>query len=330
MSLQTDSPGVSAGTIADSGTRRADRTFAGLVRGAAIFLLALMAAVAIFLVVRSITAFQNDTVNPITSKTQWDVTSSPVTFGLLPVAWGTLLTSIIALIIATPIAVGVALFISQYAPRRLSHVLGYLVDLLAAVPSVIYGLWGIIFLVPHIWGVSKFLTDILGWIPVFKGDLGYGRSVFTASVVLAIMILPIIAAISREVFLQTPPEHIEAAYALGATKWEMIRYAVLPYGRSGVTSAIVLGFGRALGETIAVALVLSANFSLVTRILEPGGNTIAANIATLFADASSTGQDALIASGLLLFVVTLLVNYLARVVARRGRADVTNTGAMGT
>jgi phosphate transport system permease protein len=163
------------------------------------------------------------------------------------------------------------------------------------------------------------VSDVLGWIPIFHYDGAPSpRSCFAAGIVLAIMILPIIAAISREVFLQTPRENIEAAYALGATKWEMIRLAVLPYGRSGVISATVLGFGRALGETIAVAMVLSQTSTFFTRFLEPGGNTIAANIAVQFKNAFDVGRGALIASGLVLFVITLLVNYLARWIAQRG------------
>jgi len=220
-------------------------------------------------------------------------------------------------LIGAPIAIAVALFITHYAPRALGTVFGYIIDLLAAVPSVVYGLWGLLVLDNHMAGVSKLISDVLGWIPMFKTNGTYGSSIFTAGVVLAIMILPIIAAIAREIYKQTPREQIEAAYALGATKWEMIRYAVLPYGRSGVTSAIILGFGRALGETIAVAMVLTSVPGLVTRILQPGGNTIAANIATSFGDAFTTGRQALIASGLVLFVLTLLVNYIARLVVRR-------------
>jgi phosphate transport system permease protein len=298
-----------------------DAVFAGAMRSSAVFILLLMAAIAVFLIVKAWGAISQDKVNFISSTAQWDVSDTPVVFGLLPVAWGTLLTSLIGLIIATPIAVGVALFITQYAPRRLAQLLGYLVDLLAAVGGVVYGLWGLIFLVPHITGISQFLNTVLGWIPLFASDGIYGRSIFTAGVVLAIMILPIIAAISREVFARTPRENMEAAYALGATRWEMIRHSVLPYGRSGVSSAIVLGFGRALGETIAVALVLSANFKVVFHILESGGNTIAANIATLFGDAIGAGQGALIASGLLLFIVTLIVNYIARLIVRRSDAE---------
>jgi phosphate ABC transporter permease protein PstC len=224
---------------------------------------------------------------------------------------------VIGLLLGAPVAIGVALFTTQYAPRKLGKALGYLIDLLAAVPSVVYGLWGLLVLDNHMAGVSQLLHDVLGWIPIFATNGTYGSSYFTAGVVLAIMLLPIVAAISREVYRQTPRENIEAAYALGATKWEMIRLSVLPYGRSGVTSAVVLGFGRALGETIAVALVLSTNYNFITHFLEPGGNTIAANIAIEFGDAGPVGRQALIASGLVLFVITLLVNYAARAITRR-------------
>jgi phosphate transport system permease protein len=300
-----------------------EAVFRNASRAAGVFVVALMSAIAVFLVIKAWSAIQHDTVNFLFSTAQWDVADSPVTFGLLPVFYGTVISSLLALLMAAPVAIGVALFITQYAPRRLAQLLGYIVDLLAAVPSVVYGLWGVLVLSPHIGGVSRFINTILGWIPLFASDGTFGGSMFTASVVLAIMILPIIAALSREVFLQTPREHVEAAYALGSTRWEMIKLAVLPYGKSGVVSAIVLGFGRALGETMAVALVLSSGFKIVVHLLDAdgGGNTIAANIATLFADAQGDmGRGALIASGLLLFLLTLLVNYLARALVRgRGR-----------
>jgi phosphate ABC transporter permease protein PstC len=308
------------------GGRVGDVTFAALVRGAAVFILILMASIAAFLVFRAISAITADKSNFLT-EFNWDPDGNNSNgvphFGIAAIAWGTLITSIIGLIIGAPIAIGVALFITQYAPRRLAQGLGYLIDLLAAVPSVVYGLWGLLVLDNHLSGISKFLSSVLGWIPLFNsGDGVYGSSFFAAGVVLAIMLLPIVAAISREIYLQTPRDNIEAAYALGATRWEVIRLAVLPHGRSGVASAVVLGFGRALGETIAVALVLSTNFQLVTHILNPGGNTIAANIALQFGEAGSTGRNALIASGLVLFIITLLVNYAARVIVRRGARKV--------
>ena len=302
-------------------TGSGDAVFAGLARGSAIFILVLMASIAAFLIFQAVSAISQDKSNFLT-EFNWDPDGNNSNgvphFGIAAIAWGTLTTSIIGLILGAPIAIGVALFITQYAPRRLGQVLGYIVDLLAAVPSVVYGLWGLLVLDNHMTGISELLHDVLGWIPIFATNGTYGSSYFTAGIVLAIMLLPIVAAISREVFRQTPRENVEAAYALGATKWEMIRIVVLPYGRSGVSSAIVLGFGRALGETIAVALVLSTNFTIVTKILEPGGNTIAANIANSFGDAGPVGRQALIASGLVLFVITLGVNYLARTITRRG------------
>lgn len=315
----------SAPAALTSGGRAGDVAFASLVRAAAVFILILMAAIAVFLIVRAISAIGADKSNFLTEFT-WDPdgnnSNGVAHFGIAAIAWGTLITSLIGLVIGAPIAIGVALFITQYAPRRLAQGLGYLVDLLAAVPSVVYGLWGLIVLDNHLGGISKFLNSVLGWIPLFASDGTYGSSFFAAGIVLAIMLLPIVAAISREVYLQTPRDNVEAAYALGATRWEMIRLAVLPHGRSGVSSAIVLGFGRALGETIAVALVLSTNTQLVTHILNPGGNTIAANIALQFGEAGDTGRNALIASGLVLFVITLLVNYAARVIVRRGAIKV--------
>ncbi len=294
-----------------------DALFAGLTRTAAGLVLVLMAAIAAFLVLRAVPALRKDTVNFFTA-TQWSPDDTPPAFGIGALAYGTVVTSTLALLMAVPVAVGVALYLTHIAPRRLAQPMAYLVDLLAAVPSVVYGLWGLIFLVPAIGPFSAFLSERFGWIPFFASDGIFGKSMFTASVVLAIMVLPIIAAISREVFRQVPADHIEAAYALGATRWEMMRTAVLPYGRPGVISATVLGFGRALGETIAVALVLSANYQITYRILTPGGNTIAANIANTYGEAGHNGRGALIASGLVLFAITLVVNLVARsVVARR-------------
>jgi phosphate ABC transporter permease protein PstC len=317
---QAPKPASSSASALTAKAGLGDRIFGGSARGAALFILVLMAAIAGFLIYQAANAISVDKVNFLTAFI-WDpdgnTTNGVPEFGIAAIAWGTLITSLIGVLIGAPVAIAVALFITQYAPRALGTVFGYIIDLLAAVPSVVYGLWGLLFLDNHMAGVSKIISDVLGWIPMFKTDGTYGSSIFTAGVVLAIMILPIIAAIAREIYKQTPRDQVEAAYALGATKWEMIRFAVLPYGRSGVTSAVILGFGRALGETIAVALVLTSVPGLVTRILQPGGNTIAANIAISFGDAFTTGRQALIASGLVLFVLTLIVNYAARLIARR-------------
>jgi phosphate transport system permease protein len=304
-----------------------DRIFGVVVILAGYLVLAVLAAIAVFLVVKAVPALNKNLENFFTFK-NWtpdgtvpaknglDDVAHPQ-FGIGALAFGTVFTSFLALLMAVPVAIGVALFIAYYAPRRLAQGLGYIVDLLAAVPSVVYGLWGLIFLVPHLIPLSEWLARYFGWIPILNTSGGFGKSVFAAALVLAVMILPIIAAISREVFLQVPQTQREAALALGATRWEMIRYSVLPFGKSGVASATVLGFGRALGETIAVALVLSSNFEIVYKIFTPGGNTIAANIANQYGDAGKIGLGALIASGLVLFVITLIVNLFARFIARR-------------
>ena len=299
--------------------RLGDRVLSGLSRTASILLLVIIVGIAAFLLSRTVPAIRADSANFFTQR-QWLPDSSPPVFGIAALAWGTLLSSLLALMMAVPIAIGTSLFITHYAPRRLAAGLGYLVDLLAAVPSVIYGLWGLGFLVPQMVGLTTFLADHLGWIPFFATPNAqtYRQTMLNASVVLAVMILPIISAVSREVFLQVPRAHIEAAQALGATRWETIRMAVLPYGRSGVISASMLGLGRALGETVAVALVLSTSYEITARILEPGGNTFAANIALQYGFAQDVGIDALIASGMALFVITLAVNMLARwIIARR-------------
>ncbi|MGI5492357.1 phosphate ABC transporter permease subunit PstC [Microtetraspora malaysiensis] len=296
---------------------RGDVPFRVASTGAGVILLAIMAAIGVFLVVKAIPALQANTSNFLTEKI-WTPNAVEPQFGIAALAFGTVLSSFLALIIATPVAIGVALFISHYAPRRLAAILGYVVDLLAAVPSVVYGLWGVAFLVPFMRGPSEFLNTYFAWIPLFGGDQVVGKSMLTASIVLAIMILPIIAAISREVFLQAPKMQEEAALALGATRWEMIRMSVLPFGRPGIISAAMLGLGRAMGETIAVALILPATFGISFQILGPNGNSIAANIANGFGEATTIGRGALIASGLVLFLITLVVNMAARmIIARR-------------
>lgn len=302
-----------------SASRRADRLFRAASGGAGILLLAIVAAIAVFLIVEAVPALQRNTGSFFTDKT-WDPNALPPKFGIAALAFGTLISSLLALVMATPVALGVALFITHYAPRRMATVLGYVIDLLAAVPSVVYGLWGLAFLVPRIQRPEQWIHDHLGFIPLFGGDQVAGRSILTGSIVLAIMILPFIAAISREVFRQAPRAQAEAALALGATRWEMIRMAVLPYGRPGVVSAAMIGLGRALGETITVAMVLPATFAISLRVLTPNGNSIAANIANGFGESGPTGRGALIASGLVLFVITLVVNIAARlIISRRGR-----------
>jgi phosphate transport system permease protein len=297
--------------------RPGDRIFAGTTRAAGLLILLALAGVAVFLTAEGVPAF---TAPP---EALFGATSF-VAF-VAPLLFGTLLAAALAMLIATPLSIGVALVISHYAPRRLARTVGYLVDLLAAVPSVVYGLWGIGYLGNHLAPIYSWLATHLGFLPFFAGPASAtGKTILTAAIVLAIMAIPIITAITREVFLQTPKLNEEAALALGATRWEMITMAVFPYARSGIVSAVMLGLGRALGETMAVAMVLSAS-GLVTFNLISSDNpsTIAANIALQFPESTGLKVNALIASGLVLFVITFAVNFAARgIVARaeRGRA----------
>ncbi|MFF3654253.1 phosphate ABC transporter permease subunit PstC [Streptomyces olivochromogenes] len=306
-------------------TRPGDRIFLGLSRGSGIFLLVIMAAIAVFLTYRASLAISKDHGNFLTTF-EWNTNTIPPVFGIAVLAFGTVVSSIIAMALAVPVAVAIALFITHYAPRRLSGPVAYVIDLLAAVPSIVYGLWGALVLVPHMNGLFGWLDKYLGWTGIFSWQGGAPRSMLTVSILLAIMILPIITNVSREVFRQVPQMHEEAALALGATRWEVIRMSVLPFGRSGVISASMLGLGRALGETMAVATVLSPTFDINASLLDPGGGTFAQNIASKFGEATADGRDALIASGLVLFVITLLVNGAARVIIAR-RAEYSGANA---
>jgi phosphate transport system permease protein len=262
-------------------------------------------------------AFQHSGIGLVTGTT-WNPTAGQL--GGLPFIYGTLVTSAIALLLAVPVAVLIALFLSQVAPAPVGTGLGYVVDLLAAVPSVVYGLWGVFVLVPFLTPLWQKMSSGLGFIPLFSA-FASGRNFATAGVILALMITPIISAVCREVFRTVPADEREAALALGATRWEMIRLAVLPRSRSGVLAAVMLGFGRAVGETIAVAYLIGG-FPKITPHLFQQGSTIAANIALQFNEASSLPlfKAALIALGVVLFGLTLLINVAARLVIRRGGA----------
>jgi phosphate ABC transporter permease protein PstC len=242
------------------------------------------------------------------------------TFGAWPMLVGTLVTSAIALIIGVPIAVATALFLTELCPLRARGPLSVMVDLLAAVPSVVYGLWGFIVLAPKLRGFQQWLADTFSFLPFWAGHVA-GPSYFLAGLVLAIMILPIVSAISREVLATVPSEHKEAALALGATRWEMLRMAVLPYARPGITGGAMLGLGRAIGETIAVAYVIGGSTTLGHSIFQQG-QSLAGVIALQFGEAESTPlyKSSLLAAGLVLFVLTLVINIIARVyVNRAGR-----------
>ena len=297
--------------------RLGDVLFAGVARGAGIVILIALAGVAVFLTVQGLPAFT-------ASESALSGASSFAAY-VWPLVFGTLLAATLALLIATPLAIGVAMVVAFYAPRRLAGTVSYLIDLLAAVPSVVYGLWGIGFLGPRLKPLYAWLEQHLGFLPFFAGPASStGRTILTASIVLAIMVVPIITAICREIFAQTPQLHREAAMALGATRWEMMRLAVFPYARSGMVSAMMLGLGRALGETMAVAMVLSAS-GIVTFNLISSTNpaTIASNIALNFPEATGVKVNVLIASGLVLFVITFAVNFAARAIIARSQREVT-------
>ena len=233
--------------------------------------------------------------------------------------FGTALSAALALVIGAPLGVGIALFITHYAPRKLAAPLGYVIDLLAAIPSIVYGLWGVFVFAPALVPIYAWLADNLGWLPLFAGPVSSGRTMLTAGLVLAIMILPIISAISREVMATVPADQKEAALALGATRWEMIRLTVFPYSRSGMISAVMLGLGRALGETMAVAMVLSSSFVITLNLIGSSSpRTIAANVAANYKESGPAIQSVLIATGLVLFAFTFAVNFLARWAAGRG------------
>ncbi|MFT6764688.1 MAG: phosphate transport system permease protein [Candidatus Aldehydirespiratoraceae bacterium] len=292
-----------------------DKVFFSLSFGAAALILVTLAAVAFFLFAQGLPTFTSDS-------TELDGDASFFSY-VGPLVFGTIYISCIALLLATPIAIAVALYISHYAPRKIAKTLGYFIDLLAAIPSVVYGLWGIIVLAPVLSGsLFPWLRDNLGFLPFFGSDVAIaqsGRSTFTVGVVLAVMVLPIITAISREVFLQTPRLHEEASLALGATRWEVIRQAVIPYGRSGVISGAMLGLGRALGETMAVAIILSPARGYFWDVLTAqNSNSIASNIALQFPESSGLEVNRLIATGLVLFILTFVVNAIARRASNSG------------
>ena len=321
----TLSPPAPAATRSRSTRRAGDTVFLGLSAASAVSIMVILAGVAIFLIIQGLPAItanwaDNKDLSSIQNPAQVPWSSFWEYVG--PLLWGSIFSAIIAMILGAPVAIGIALFISHYAPRRIAGALGYIVDLLAAVPSIVFGLWGIAVMRPFLLPLSDFLNQYFGWIPLFAGPVSTtGSTMLAGGVVLAVMILPIVTSITREIFLQTPRLHEEAALALGATRWEMIRLSVLPYARSGMISATLLGLGRALGETMAIALIISPSLLYSVRILTDGYNsqTIAANIALNFPVATEIQRSALIGTGLMLFVISFAVNMLARyIIGARG------------
>ena len=299
--------------------RWGDRIFRTLAVAAGATIISVIALMALFLIIRAVPSLRADQVNFITSSEFSTTDENNLRFGIAELFEVTVLSSVFALVIAVPIAVGIAAFLTNYAPRRLAKPFAILVDLLAAVPSIVFGLWGIFVLAPWLEPVARFLNDNLRWFFLFADgnvSLAGGGTVFTAGVVLAVMILPIITAVTREVFSLTPRGHIEAAQALGATKWEVVQMTVLPYGRSGMIAGSMLGLGRALGETVAVLIILRAAAQPGNWSLFDGGYTFASKIASAAAEFSSKlPTGAYIAAGFVLFLLTFVVNALARAAA---------------
>jgi phosphate transport system permease protein len=301
--------------------RVGDRLFKSVAALAASTITIVIGLIAIFLLVHAIPTLRANHANFFTSGQFKTTDGNNLAFGIRDLFMVTLLSSLWAMALAVPIAIGIAVFLTQYAPVRLSRPFGAIVDLLAAVPSIVLGLWGIFVLAPQLAPIESLINHKLGWLFLFKaGDvsLAGGGNIFTAGVVLAVMMLPIITSVSREVFRQTPASHTEAAQALGATKWEVVRMTVLPYGRSGAVAASMLGLGRALGETVAVLIILRASASVGHWSLFDGGYTFASKIASAASEFSSPlPTGAYISAGFVLFVLTFVVNAAARAIVGR-------------
>lgn len=300
-----------------------DRVFRGFVTANALFSLVLLALIAGFLLYRGFEIFSDFGMSFITGE-RWDIGDpmdpSTATLGIGAMLVGSVLTAVIAIVVAVPFAVATALFVEYYVPRAVRTVLTSLLDLVAAIPSVIFGIWGYSVLLPIVEDWSVPLERWLDFIPVFDVPSGiFGRSPFLAGLLLALMIIPIVTSVAREVYSQAPRELVDAAYALGGTRWGALRNVVLPFGRSGLVGGAMLGLGRAIGETVAVYLTLNLVFDVNFRILGSAGGNVASLIATKFGEATPYELKALMAAGLVLFLVTLLVNFLATTIVNRGR-----------
>lgn len=299
--------------------RRGDRLFKAIAAAAGFTIVVAIALIAVFLLLRAVPSLRVNHANFFTSAQSSTSALSELSTVTMSRSRMPNASRCGSLVLAVPIAVGIAVFLTQYAPRRLARPFGAIVDLLAAVPSIIFGLWGIFVLAPQLEPVAAFLNRHLGWFFLFKTgnvSLAGGGTIFTAAVVLSVMILPIVTSVSREVFRQTPHIQMEAAQALGATKWEVVRMTVLPFGRSGVIAASMLGLGRALGETVAVLIILRSAARPGHWSLFDGGYTFASKIASAAAEFSSPlPTGAYISAGFALFVLTFIVNALARAIA---------------
>jgi phosphate transport system permease protein len=296
-----------------------DRIFRGTNYLAGFVVLGIMAAVGMFLTAKAWDALSAQGLSFLTTE-EWQPDSGD--FGIAAVIVGTALVAVVAVGVAMPMAMGTALFITNIVPARMRSWLVAMVDLMAAVPSVVYGLWGVFFFMPLVIDLSRWINTWFGWIPIFAVDGAdpsnpnssltvYTASTLIAGLVVALMVMPIQCSVMREVFSQVPTGEVEGAYALGGTRWGVIRIVSLPFARGGIIGGTMLGLGRALGETIAVVLLLSVRFDINFHVLEAGGNTVSKLIADRYAESSGFGLSALFAAGLVLFAVTLVVNFTA-------------------
>jgi phosphate transport system permease protein len=311
----------------DPGLPRSDRVFRNSVRIIGVFVLILTSAIGIFLGLQAIPTLSKYGLSFFT-ETQWDPRTNTV--GIAAVFVGTIEVALVALVVGFPLALLTALFISEYAPPRLKSSLVSLVDLMAAVPSIIYGLWGFMVLQPHAINLSRWLSTYFGWIPIFRVDTdtssaNWQQSTFTASAFIAglavsLMVIPLACAVMRGVFSLAPLGEREAAFALGSTRWGMVRAVVLPFGRGGIIGGTMLALGRALGETIAVLLIISPSFEIKWSILSVGTNTFSALIAGRFGEATATQLSALLTAGFILFVMTIAINTVAAIFVNRSRS----------
>jgi len=301
--------------------RFSDRIFRGIVTTGGLSTLAILALIAFFLVFNGFEVMRSEGLRFLTGFDWMDAIPEEgiaATYGIGAMLYGTLVIGILAVIFGVPVAVGAALFLSYYAPEWIKRPMVVVIDVMAAIPSVVFGLWGYFILMPHAEYWAKLIHKYLGFIPIFDMPApAYSRSPFIAGLVLAIMIIPIVASISREVFAQTPPDRIQAAYALGATKWTMIKAVVFPYGIGGVIGGAMLGLGRALGETVAVYTVLNLVYDIRIEILLSAGGSVASMIVNKFGEADAVELRALMAAGFVLFIVTLIVNFIANAIINR-------------
>jgi phosphate transport system permease protein len=311
-----------------------DRIFMGLRRSSALIVLLVFTAIGLFLGIQAFQAIKVAKFSFLTTAA-WEPDIHH--FGIAGIMADTIFIALVAVVIAVPISLGLSLFISEIAPQKIKRALVSLVDLMAAIPSVVYGLWAFLFLQGRTIGISRWLSVWLGWIPIFKvdgsgannpTDLGheFTASTFVCGLAVSLMVVPILTSVMRESFSQAPLGEREGAYALGATRWGMIRSVVIPFGRGGIIGGTMLGLGRALGETIVVILIISPVFTANIHILQTGGNSISYLIANLVSDSSAFGISALMAAGLSLFALTLIINFGASAVVARSRSGAESDG----